>query len=180
MHASHPVGYFVANQIYPNFSYAVYQNQALAMLVVNGTNYAEKTSLMKIVENDTYKKPDGYKYVALSSHYSFNKNVPYSENAAEPVPLEFRILSPTTIEIYGNFKDNEWVTFKETYFQRWKAYMNGKEVPVLASNHNLILVKTLKGSVINLKYEILPIEKIFGMLSLASALILLLAFIFLL
>ena len=180
LYGAHPAGNFVANGLYPNFSYPIYQNQAIVMLVVNGTSYAEKISLIKNVESGIYKKPDGYKYVTLSGHYKFDRNVPYSSNAAEPEPLNFKILSPTSIEIYGSFKDNEWVTFKETYFSRWKAYMSGKEVPVLASNHNLLLVRTVKGDAIKLEYNILPVEKIFGMISLASALIILLAFIFLL
>ena len=98
----------------------------------------------------------------------------------EPQKLDFRRISPTEIEIYGNFKDNDWVTFKEDYFPRWRAYENGKEIPLAASNHELILVNTVKGNVIKLIYSVLPVEKVYGILSLLSILLLMVVFVILL
>jgi len=63
--------------------------------------------------------------------------------------------------------------FKEDYFSRWKAFMDGKEVPVLANNHNSVLIRTIKGTSMILKYAILPIEKFFGIISFIAALLLL-------
>ncbi len=174
----HPIGDFVAKKLYPNSTYPIYQNQYLVFFVVNNTNYAEKVSVLRNVDENVYKEKDGYKYVTLSTHYDFDNNFPFSKNVTEPEKLDFKRISPTEVEIYGNFNDNDWVTFKEAYFLRWKAYINGQEVPVLASNHDLILINTIKGNTITLKYQVLPIEKIFGSLSLISAFILLFMFIF--
>ena len=41
-----------------------------------------------------------------------------------------------------------------------------KEIPIMANNHDLILIKTVKGSEILLDYSVTSKEKIFGMLSL--------------
>jgi hypothetical protein len=76
--------------------------------------------------------------------------------------------------------DKEWVLFKERYWPRWKAYMEGREVPVIASNHESILIKTIKGSSIMLEYAILPNEKIFGAVSLIGFLALIIFFLILL
>ena len=58
--------------------------------------------------------------------------------------------------------------------------MDGKQVAVFASNNDLILIKAIKGKEIILRYNVLPIERFFGALSLASSLILISVFIFLL
>jgi hypothetical protein len=108
------------------------------------------------------------------------KNDGCKKTPKEPEPLEFERVSPTKIKIYGDFGKDEWVVFKELYFSRWKAYMNDKEVPVLANNHDLILIKTNEGKEIILEYSVLPIEKLFGLLSLIGFLGLILIFIFLL
>lgn len=172
----HPIGSFVVQKIYLNFSYPIYQKQCNAFLVVNNTNYAEKVSILKNFDESKYKEKDGYKFLKLSPYHNF-VNVHYSEKAIEPIKLDFKRVSPTKIEVYGNFEDKDWLTFKETYFPRWKAFMDSKQIPVYASNHDLILVNTAKGNVVKLKYEILPVEKIFGALSLISILALLIVFI---
>ena len=87
---------------------------------------------------------------------------------------------PTKVRIIGNFEDNEWVVFKEQYFSRWKAFMNGKEIPVYASNNELILINTIKGDTIMLEYSILSKERLIGILSFIGLLSLATFFIFIL
>ena len=163
----HPIGNFVATSIYPVFTYPVYQNNCFVLLAVNSTSYAEEVDLANDVSDETYRKKDGYKYVTISKYYGFeNFNADLKENPREPKPLKFERMSAAKVRIIGDFGDNGWVLFKERYWPRWKAYMEGREVPVIASNHESILIKTIKGSSITLEYAILPKEKIFGTVSL--------------
>ena len=168
-----PIGKFVVELIYPNFTYPLYQQQCLTVLGVNGTNYAEKVSVLEEVEEDIYKAGDGYKYMTLSKHYDFGEDIQYSKEIIEPVALEFKRFSPIDVEIYGDFEDNEWVLFKEGYFTRWEAYMDGKKIPVLSNNHNYVLINTIKGNTIKLRYRTLLSERLFGTLTLISSLLLL-------
>jgi hypothetical protein len=174
-----PVGNFIINSLYPNFTSPIYQNQenqCLVFLMVNGTNYAEKVSVLENVDEEVYKNKEGYKYYSLSKHFDFGANIPYSKEVIEPEGLDFKRKTPTEVIISGDFKNNDWVVFKEDYFSRWKAYMNNKEIPILATNHNSILMKTVKGSSITLKYGVLPIERIIGAISFMAALLLLVTF----
>jgi len=75
------------------------------------------------------------------------------------------------VRIHGDFDNDEWIVFKEDYFPRWKAYIDDKELPILATNQNSVLIKTAKGTTITLKYMVLPIERFFGIISLLSTLI---------
>jgi len=161
----HPIGNYVVSVLYPNFTYPIYQNNCLLFLVVNNTNYAEKVDLVKKVPDEAYMQKNGYKYIALSPYYSFGENLDFKETPKTPEALKFQRLSPTEVQIFGNFEDNDFVVFKEEYFPRWKAYMDNKEIPVLVNNNNMILIKTGKGSSILLKYVVLFKEKIFGALS---------------
>ncbi|GEM_PF-2486303 len=179
LYLAHPVGNFAAMRLYPNFTYPVYQNNAIAILAVNGSNYAEKVNVLEVLNPDVYKGDGGYKYLALSRNYTYPKNARFSKTAKEPEHLAFKRTSPTEVEIFGNFDDNEWVTFKETYSLRWKAYISEKEAPVYASSADLVLVQAAKGDKIVLKYGILPVERVFGALSLIAALALLIWIVFL-
>lgn len=170
----HPAGAFITKELYPNFVFALYQNQCFVFLRVNNASYSEKVGILEKVDGEAYKTPEGYKHLALSPHFNFGANIPYSPEVLNPEPLEYKRISPTEALINGNFKDNEWAVFKEDYFSRWKAYMNGKEVPILATNHNSVLIKTIEGSSIRLKYSILPIERVIGALSFISALVIVL------
>ncbi|MEK6943337.1 MAG: hypothetical protein AABX00_04710 [Nanoarchaeota archaeon] len=164
----HPAGNFIASRLYPDFSRVIYQNQqnkCMVIFTVNGVNYIEKVNILKDVNDDVYKSRDGYKYFTLNKHYDFGDDIPYSTKAAEPAGLNFTRDKPAEVKIYGNFNDNEWVSFKETYWPRWKAYMNNNEVPIYADNNEQILIRTVKGNSLLLKYSILPIEKNFGILS---------------
>ncbi len=169
----HPAGAFVVQSLYPSFVQPLYQNQCSVYVMINGTNYAEKISVLEKVDETVYKNDDGYKYFTLSPHFNFGKDMPYSKGIINPEQLEFKRIKPTEVIINGNFKDNEWIVFKEDYFGRWKAYMNNKEVPIFATNHNSILIKTIEGSSITLKYSVLQIERVIGLLSFISALIIL-------
>lgn len=179
MDLRHPVSIFVAKILYPDYTAPIYQNQNLLILLINNTSYVEKVSVVKDVKDEMYKRDDGYKYVMPSRFYKF-KNVDFSEKVIEPEGLDFKRISPVKVEIYGDFKENDYVVFKEAYFPRWKAYMNGKETDILGSNNNLILIKTSKGNKIEMEYKALPIEKFFGALSALSSLVLILLFIALL
>ena len=180
INACHPIGNYVVSVLYPNFTYPIYQNNCLLFLVVNNTNYIEKVDLVKNVPDDIYKQKGGYKYITISPYYSFDKNLNFKEKPRNPEPLSFQRPKPTEVLISGNFEKDDFVVFKEQYFARWKAYMNNKEVPVMANNHELVLIRTDKGSNILLKYIVLPKEKIFAMLSLISHLSLIVLIIYLL
>ena len=55
--------------------------------------------------------------------------------------------------------------------------MNGKEIPLLATNYRMMLMKTTNGNEINLKYSLLPKEKFAAVLSLIALFLLLVIFI---
>lgn len=174
-----PVGEFVVKLLYPSYAYPIYQNQCLMFFAVNGANYVEKVSILKSIDSDIYRNEEGYKYYTLAPYYDFGEQ-PYSKAASEPEGLSFERKSPVEVIIYGSFEENDWVVFKEDYFSRWKAHMDGKEVPVLANNHNSVLIKTMKGDRIVLKYSVLQSERLFGLVSMASAAALLFLFMLLL
>jgi hypothetical protein len=170
--ACHPAGNFIARLLYPTYAKPIYQNQqnsCLVIFIVNDTNYAEKISVLEKIDNSAdnsvYNSTGGYRYFAVNSHYSTPKNLKYPKTPIEPVKLEFERLNPTEIIIHGAFEDNGWVSFKETYWPRWKAYTGNYELPIYADNYEQILISTKKGDRILLKYSILPIERIFGIIS---------------
>ena len=183
LNTAHPVGNYVVSQLYPNYSYPIYQNGPLVFLAINRSNYAEKIGLVKNIDEDEkiYTREDGYKHTTISRHYSFNVgNIDFTEDPGEPEPLRWQRLSSEKVIISGDFNDGDWVVFKEMYMARWKAYMDGKEIPVYANNHEMLLVRTIKGESILLEYGLLPIEKVVGTASLIGVFGLLLFFLFLL
>lgn len=181
LNAQHPIGNYVTSQIYPGFSYAIYQNGPLIFFAVNGTSYAEKVDLVEHLDEEIYKTPGGYKYSAISPYYGFEAgSIDYSNEPKEPEPLQFERPAPTEATIRGNFSNGEWVVFKEQYFPRWKAYMDGKEIPVYANNFDQILIRTIEGDSIKLEYSVPGIEKIFGFLSIIGVIGLSIIFIILL
>ncbi|MBI2135304.1 hypothetical protein HYU09_04905 [Candidatus Woesearchaeota archaeon] len=183
LNAQHPIGNYVLSQIYPDYSYPIYQNGPLIVFAINGSNYAEKADLVQNIDEDEkiYTLEEGYKYTTISKHYDFNvNNIDFTENPKEPEPLSWQRTSNEKVMISGDFNDNEWVVFKEMYISRWKAYMDGKEIPVYTNNHEMLLIRTAKGSSIQLEYGLLPAEKFVGAASLAGALGMLAFFLFLL
>ena len=172
---AHPIGAYAVSQVYPDLSYAVYQNGPLVFLIVNNTYYAEKVDIIRDLNEEIYKKRGGYKYTAISRHYNFkydnlikHDNLNFADIPREPEPLKFERLSAGKVKIYGSFSDGDWIVFKEQYFSRWRAYMGNKEIPVFTNNHEMILVRAIKGNEILLEYKVLPIEKIIGALSFAG------------
>ena len=166
MNLQYPTGNYVASQIYPNFSYPIYQNGPLALLVVKNVSYAEKTDVVKNIDEKIYKEKDGYRYTAISDHYNFKYDEKdFKQLPGEPELLKFERETPTKVNIFGQFHDGDFVVFKEQYISRWRAYMNDKEIPVLTNNHEMILVRTAKGDKISFEYAPLTIEKIIGALS---------------
>ena len=134
---------------------------------MNNTNYAEKVDLVRDVNNETYLDVGGYKETTLSEFYGFDDSeINFIEEPREPEALLFERESLNVVRINGEFEENGWVVFKDQYIIRWKAFMDGREVGVYANNHDLILVNTVKGNEIILKYSVLAIEKIFGIASL--------------
>ena len=181
MNIQHPIGNYVLSQVYPDFTYPLYQNGPLVFLAVNNTHYIEKIDLVKNVSEDTYKKPDGYKYKTISAYSDLEHgDIDFKKIPREPEPLRFERPSNTHVKIFGNFSDGEIVVFKEQYFLRWKAYMDNKEVPVFTGNHELILIRTIEGNNILLEYSPLRMEKIIGIASLTAFLGFLILFLFLL
>ncbi|MBI2646939.1 hypothetical protein HYW99_00510 [Candidatus Woesearchaeota archaeon] len=167
MNICHPIGNYVILQLYPNFTSPLYQKDCMLILLVNNTNYAEKVDLVGSVNDEKYKEKGGYKFTTISKYYPFKYDgINFVENPKKPESLRFERLTPTKVEIFGNFSDNDLVVFKEQYFSRWQAYMGGKKVPVFATNNELILIKPTKGDTIVLEYSVLNIEKIFGIVSL--------------
>jgi len=162
----HPVGSLVAQKVFPDFSYAIYQNNCMVFLVVNNTNYVEKVAPVENVDEEIYKTKEGHKFITTLRDYGFeNAKIDYAEVPIEPQPLQYTRVSPTKIIINGDFNENEWVLFKERFWLRWKAYINNKEVHIFPNNHELLLIKTIKGNSITLEYSLLKIEKIFGIIS---------------
>ncbi|HLG24990.1 MAG TPA: hypothetical protein VI564_08730 [Candidatus Nanoarchaeia archaeon] len=162
----HPIGNYVVSVLYPNYTYPIYQNGCFLFLVVNNTNYAEKVDLVKNLSEEIYKEKDAYRFISVSPHYDFNEKIDYVQNPKFPQGLNFERVSFSEVRILGDFDENDYVVFKEHYFPRWKAYMDGKEVPVLSTLHEKVLIKTIKGSEITLKYVVLAKEKVFGYASL--------------
>jgi len=177
LNACSPIGDLVLKKLLPSNAYAIFQNptkQCSVMLAVNKTNYAEKVDVVNQIDTSVYKNPNGYWHVTFNRYkkiHNFDLE-PYLQHTVEKpdrtIPLEFERTKPTEIKIYGEFKENEWVVFKEEYFSRWKAYMNGKQVPLLATNNRMMLIKTLEGDTITLKYDILPAEKMPNIMSLIA------------
>ena len=165
----HPMGNFIMQKIYPDYSYPIYQNQqnqCMVIFVINRTNYAEKIDLAADVNEDTYNRKDGYKHTTINRNYNYDlSNFEFTNAPKEPEPLELERLSATKVKIHGEFNDNEWVLFKERYWPRWKAYIDGKEVSIFPDEYEQILIKTVKGSSIVLEYAVARAEKIFGALS---------------
>jgi hypothetical protein len=165
----HPMGNFILEKIYPDYSYPIYQNQqnqCMVVFVMNNTNYAEKVDLAANVGEEIYDGEDGYKYTTISRNYDYDlSDFDLVDMPKEPVPLGFERLSATKIEIYGDFNDNEWVLFKERYWPRWKASVDGKELQIFPDEYEQMLIKTVEGNTILLEYSPLRAEKVFGTLS---------------
>lgn len=142
-----------------DYAYPIYANGPMFMFVVNGSNYAEKVDVVKAVPEGVYATPRGYAYTAISPYYRFDTAAGAVGVPRDPEPVAVERISPTEARLSGDFKDGGYVAFKEYYFERWKAYMNGREVPVLSTMQELVLIKTEKGGSITLVYRVLPKEK---------------------
>lgn len=182
----HPVGDLAAKKLYPRYSSAIYQNpnaQCFVMLSVNSTNYAEKVHVLENVNESEYNEENGYWHVTFNRNrkiHNFNLE-PYMNDIKgkpdKPTPLKFNRISPTKVEINGDFKNGDWVVFKEEYFPRWKAYMDGKEIPLLATNYRMMLMRANEGNKITLVYEMQRAEKIATFMSLPAVLGLIIIFV---
>ena len=119
----------------------------MVFLIVNNTNYVEKVDLAKNASDEIYRKEGGYKYTTISEYHPYNlSGIKFTDEPKEPYPLQFERVSPTKINIFGEFNDDEWVLFKEIYWPRWKAFTNGKELQIFSDNHEQMLIKTAKGN----------------------------------
>lgn len=184
LNACMPVGSAVLNKLLPSNAFPIYQNPGYkchVFLEVNNTNYAEKVDIVGQIDEKMYNSPDGYRYIGISANrklYDFGNNDVsyYSDIPNIPEPLSFERPSFNLVNIRGNFEKDGWVVFKEEYFPRWKAYMNGKEVPLLATNYRMMLIKTDEGNSITLQYSLQPKEKFAAVLSLIALAILFTAF----
>ena len=120
------------------------------------------------------KNSNGYWHITFNRNkkiHNFNLN-PYLDylvdEPREPLPLNFARNKPTEIQIFGDFKKNEWVVFKEEYFPRWKSYMDGKEIPLLATNNRMMLIKTNEGDKIIQENGKTKVEYLFEMYPLSD------------
>jgi len=170
----HPIGNLYASRVYPAYMAPLYQNECLVFFGLPNVSYAEKVDIVADADESVYNTSEGYRYVAINRRTKYGFDVQkYLPDAVasprEPEPLAFERRSPRHVTIFGDFEDDGWVVFKEEYFPRWKAYMGGQEVPVLATNHNMVLVQTVKGGSIKLEYDIVPLEKTLGLISLAAS-----------
>jgi hypothetical protein len=71
------------------------------------------------------------------------------------------------------------VVFKEQYFPRWKAVMNGIPLEVFSTTNYMLAIKAREGSSIVLKNEALPIERISAAASLLGTVAFLMGLVFL-
>jgi hypothetical protein len=173
----HPAGSSVINKLLPNNAYPIYQNpnqNCFVFLGINNTNYAEKVDIVNEANEAEYNNPNGYWFISFNKNkriYDFNLE-PHLGNTVEdprrPEPLTFKRISPTQITIFGDFEKDDWVVFKEEYFSRWKAYMNEKEIPLLATHNRMMLIRTLEADTIRLDYSLLSEEKLAALLSLVA------------
>ncbi len=186
LNVCHPVGAAVLKKLYPENAYPLYQNpnnRCFVILGVNNSYYTEKVDILEYVNESQYKEANGYWYISFNRNkkiHNFNLD-PHLSNVVnkpdKPVPLSFKRISPTEVEIYGEFKKDDWVVFKEEYFSRWKAYMEGKEIPLLATNNRMMLVRTNEGKKVILKYSMVKDEKIATFLSLPAIIALIAIFV---
>ncbi len=180
LNVCHPVGNTILQKTYPNHIQPLYQNQQNQCLIiakVNDSEYVTTATIQKNLNESAYAQPFGYRYYSLSSLPRYEIDVESAlsgvENDAnlipEPRALQFKRENPQYVIIEGGFKEGDWVNFKEEYFFRWKAFINGEEQQIYPSNFNMILIKvTQPGNTIELIYQILPIEKFFNTVSLIA------------
>lgn len=182
----HPIGQVVANKIYPNASYPIYQNpanQCNLILAMNDTYYIEKVNVVSEQESSDFNfKEGGYLYVAYNNrfeqYYDKTPENPEGSINEDETPLAFTRPKPTHIIVEGDFNDNEWIVFKEQFYPRWKSYIDGKVVPVYATDNDLVLIKTIEGNKLEIIHEISPIEKYSGIVSSIGILLFFLGLIF--
>jgi hypothetical protein len=62
------------------------------------------------------------------------------------IPLQFEKPNSERVKVYVN--EPGWILVKESYFPRWHAYQNGKELPIYISDMGYLLVNAEKGEVI--------------------------------
>src|SRR3989344_2235088 len=148
-----------------DYAYPIYANGPFFMFTVNGSNYAEKVDVVRNLTESVYSTGRGYAYTAISPYYHFDTAAGAVDVPLDPEPVAVERVSPTEARLSGDFREGGYVVFKEYYFERWKAYMNGREVPVLSTIQELVLIKTEKGDSITLVYGVLPKEKVVAAVS---------------
>jgi len=175
----HPIGAKVANKLFPDFTYAIYQNQCSVILIVNDTYYAEKVNIDEEDSETRLQKEDRYWYVSINEEYDYDIEISKEiQKINNPEPVNVERIDLSTVILHGDFREGDFVVFKEQYFPRWKAYMNGKEVPVVSTDNYLLLIQTTDGNEILLKNTPLSFEKISALISSLAIIALLLFFIF--
>src|SRR3989344_1133114 len=148
-----------------DYAYPIYANGPFFMFTVNGSNYAEKVDVVRNLTESVYSTGRGYAYTAISPYYHFGPGGGAVDVPLDPGAVAVERVSPTEARLSGDFREGGYVVFKEYYFERWKAYMNGREVPVLSTIQELVLIKTEKGESITLVYGVLPKEKVVAAVS---------------
>ncbi len=168
----YPTGQIVATKMYPNHSTAIYQNQCNVILILNQTAYAEKVNMVSDEEiKQRVKEEGGFVFQAITNEYPwYQYDGGKTQNVKAFSPVEFKRLSAGKIELHGDFKEGEWVVFKEQYSPRWKALMENMPLEVMSTTHYLIAIKAGSGKTIVLEDVPLPIERIAAGISLVAIL----------
>lgn len=169
-----PIGNAVGKLVYPEQARLTYQDECLIMLQINGTSYAEQVNIVSEREvEERLDEEGGHRYVAVSDHFtyydpSFTEERRLIEEGSTPV--SFSRESKGHVVLEGEFRKGDWIVFKEEYFPRWSAYMDGDEIPVVSSDNEMLLIKTDEGSRIELIYRQLSFERAMALISLLGLL----------
>ncbi|KHO45336.1 MAG: hypothetical protein QS98_C0011G0031 [archaeon GW2011_AR3] len=171
VNACEPLGRSVVQVLMQGQAYPIYQNKEYlcdVILKMNYSFYSEKVIVApEAMLEDLRKLEGGFVAVSLlpkEGWYDIGGYQQMPESFAYE-PLPWKRIKQDEIVITGNFKDGDWVVFKEHYFPRWHAYMGGEEIPVLSSTEYLILMKARAGNEIILKVELNALEKVSAMVS---------------
>ncbi len=145
----------------------VIDNEQAAVFVIPDSNYIEKVVPVstQLTRKEIYSAPGGWKVHVLNSSDYILESIEQVSEVPKPQPLEYTIVEPGHMEIYGLFK-GEWVLVKDHYFPTWHAYQDGKELEIQESNLGILLIKSESGNTITLKHERYGFQKVLAVLPL--------------
>ena len=100
------------------------------------------------------------------------ENTGFAVDTEDDKNIDFEIKSPSEIMLKGDFEDDNTILVKEEYFPRWKAYDDeGKELDIKMSDDGFIeIISSETGDILLVHKPLLP-EKITGIITFVSILI---------